>query len=63
MLDHQQSPLTLQSPMKNERKTVPANAIFELTLVPSGPKRPEKRAAVLLKNRTPVGPYVGAQQK
>ena len=49
--------------MKNERKPCLQRAIFELTLVPSTPKRPEKRAAVLLKNRTPVGPYVGAQQK
>ena len=48
---------------KTREKPCLQRAIFELTLVPSAPKRPEKRAAVLLKNRTPVGPYVGAQQK
>ena len=45
--------------MKNERKKEPClpRAIFESCLVPSAPKR-----AASLKNRTPVGRCVGAQQ-
>ena len=50
---------------KREKEPYLPRAIFESCLVPSAPKRPQKRAASLLKNRTPVGRYrcVGAQQK